>query len=387
MQASKKILIAPDKFKGTLSARQAGDAMREGAADALESLGIEAKFTIKPMADGGEGSHESLGALGKDFQERFLELPSSTGTSVSVPYWISPSEAFLESAKVVGLELPGARNLPVIERSTYGIGQWARSMLLENDFSSISLFLGGSATCDGGFGIARALGFHFQNSKGQSVEYFKDIEEGMTVSKEVLPFHAEVHIFSDVISPLLGEKGAARLFSPQKGASGVEVELLEKKMRVYAEALLKLPHNPETTIETLGAAGGMSLPFFFCPELKASLRPGIDFFLELSGIVTLLKNDKPDLILSGEGCTDKGTLQGKVVMGVYGLSKKQDVPFAVVSGRVKDRDLLAGRGLTRLYDTCDVCGEAARLSPSEAMDRLKKTTNTAVLEIFAGEKR
>ena len=160
----RRVLIAPDKFKGTLAAGEAARAMSAGLKRFCAEEGFRPEILVRPLADGGEGSHETLKELEPGLVERRMALTPAVGDARPIPYLARDNDRYLETALVIGLELPGSRDVPVEERRTNGVGEWIASMIEEApnvERLDLHLFLGGSATSDGGFGVARALGFRF----------------------------------------------------------------------------------------------------------------------------------------------------------------------------------------------------------------------------------
>ncbi len=455
-----RILIAPDKFKGTLSAMQAARAIRDGAlAAAAETRdpaktqppGIECEllplFELRPLADGGEGSHDCLRELGAGdtagalrLREEHMQLSDPNGAPRSVPYLVAThadpetgaQHRYLETALAIGLTLPGARDASILDRTTRGVGEWLAQSVAGHARANpdaqtaprleLHLFLGGSATSDGGFGLARALGFRFYDSHGDEVRRFRDILNARrsaapdqqspesTQSEASNSDATVVHVYTDVQNPLDGPEGAARLFGPQKGASASEVAELEIRLAHLGELFEMMRREQtasasDTPQETrnapgeakddealyrrpgAGAAGGLALPLLYWPGVDVRFRSGIDFFLEAAGIDRALRNNKPACVISGEGATDRGSLQGKVVAGLGRMLANQSAdapPLLIVSGHIpaEDRETLVAAGFSNLYDTNTICGRRWPLTPDEATDRLRRATEHAVRDFL-----
>ncbi|MEQ9364027.1 MAG: glycerate kinase [Leptospirales bacterium] len=410
-----RVLIAPDKFKGTLTAAQAARAMREGVQAALADAAIE----CRPLADGGEGSHDCLRELAGSgasvgLRELSMPLTNPNGEVRIVPYLesVQPDghqvrHRYLETALAIGLTLPGARQTSILDRTTRGVGEWlARGIAdCEDPAAGLHLFLGGSATSDGGFGLARALGFEFRDARDAAVQSFRSVLDAARVTPPAVPAGKAqpaivIHVYTDVQNPLDGADGAARLFGPQKGATDREVEALEKRLlhmgRLFEETRARSHEGRQAPLYRsagAGAAGGLALPLLYWPAARVRFRSGIDFFLETARVAELIQDDRPDLILSGEGATDRGSLQGKVVAGLGRLCQTTDAqktagetpPLLIVSGAIPaaDRDALVAAGFRHLYDTNQVCGERWPLTPDEARERLRATTAFAVREFLS----
>ncbi|MCR9144652.1 MAG: glycerate kinase [bacterium] len=472
-----RVLIAPDKFKGTLSAAAAARAMRAGVQDALadgaknfargsgETKDIEFSIECKPLADGGEGSHDCLRELSESagldllLRENSARLADPNGAPRAVSYLESDPtnrgerglHCYLETALAIGLTLPGARKQSILDRTTRGVGEWMAARIADDAATdapiALHLFLGGSGTSDGGFGLARALGFRFLRATqpnnhaapeqasgtgvGEEIESFREVlaAQSVVAPKSISTAAATgasraiaVHVYTDVQNPLDGPDGAARLFGPQKGANAAEVEALEERLahmgRLFEDMRARLAEGdaarrnagPEAASRDIaqsseplyrrpgaGAAGGLALPLLYWPAATIHFRSGIDFFLEAAGLDELLvkkHDERPELIISGEGATDRGSLQGKVVAGLGrclsatqqqgGDSKSPPPPLLIVSGMIPaaDRAALVAAGFPHLYDTNAACGKAWPLTPEQARDRLRKTTAFALRDYF-----
>ncbi|MBI3394428.1 MAG: glycerate kinase [Spirochaetia bacterium] len=411
-----RVLIAPDKFKGTLSSAEAARALAAGAVKAWERTGAPAhalELVLRPLADGGEGSLATFKELRSDLTLREALLTDCTGhTQIHVPY-LSGSEGgsqvlFLESSLVVGLMLAGARETPIWKRTTQGIAEWVMEMarLYADAPLSLGIFLGGSATSDGGFGAARTLGYRFYADDGREVtdlalltdavriqlpgalrkEVDAQGQRSLPLRKDASPLRKEkaepfkdsvrLRFFSDVENPLTGAEGCARLFSPQKGASAQDVERLELCMEKLRHLLIEAGRPDMNLIPGAGAAGGMAVPFLAHPYMEAQIESGSSFFLKQAGIDALLESGRIDLMITGEGSTDASTLTGKLVHTIRKRAQACGVQSSVISGRVKDHDLLQTAG----YDRLDAADQAAPPGdrdvpdPREAARRLTETT-------------
>ena len=388
----KKILIAPDKFKGTLSAPEAARAMKRGVDKYCNESGIQTEAFLRPLADGGEGSHSTLLEIDNRLEEVFMQLTSASGTLISAPHLIRKSEdahCYLETALVMGLELPGSKDINIQDRLTDGIGEWIKRMIDVNSSCekiSLHLFLGGSATSDGGFGLARAIGFRFISESGEEIVQFRGTDQLAKIElPELNSSLPEVHvnIYTDVQNPLTGQTGAARLFAPQKGATPEEVDLLEKWLSKMESCLKEASGIHDKDFPGAGAAGGLALPLLYWPAVKIELKSGIDFFLNSARIPELLKNNTFELIMSGEGCTDRGTLTGKAVAGIFNTAEElSNARFAVFSGIIKDEDELKKAGYNYLFGTTQFCPPTDDLK-RDAADRLTETVYQGLRQMYA----
>lgn len=396
------VLIAPDKFKGTLSARAAGDAMAAGVENFARAQARPAKLTIRPLADGGEGSREILAELWPELQERRLATFDSGERPITVRALYDPPEAserrvWLESAEIIGLLLPAARTTPILDRTTRGVGAAICTCLDPAEKSGapavreIGIFLGGSATSDGGFGLARELGFRFLNANAESVTRFQDLLKVTRVLRPERRFPVQLVLYTDVVSPLCGPAGAARLFAAQKGATPDEIEMIEARLEHLAR-LFQAEFGADANTPGCGAAGGLGFPLLALAEMQTRFASGVDFFIEAAQLGELIQAQEPAFLFTGEGRTDRGSLGGKVVAGLARLCKSalrksprtaRGPQLVVVSGQVQDRALLQAAGLAHVYSTLDVCGALApdALSGAAAAARLTLTTERALADL------
>lgn len=368
-----RVLVAPDKFKGTLTSIEAARAIARG----LTSEG-DCEIMIRPLADGGEGSHSTLAALDPTLTEKTLSLAGPVRNRIDAR-WLSGTNAhvYFETAQTIGLVLPGATSVPPIDRWTTGVGEWILHAR-DQSASSIGLFLGGSATVDGGFGMALALGFAFLAENGTALSDFRSLSSlsRITFPESPLP---PIRVFTDVTSPYSGPAGSARIFARQKGADSAQIEEIEMRLERVRHSFIRAGGRDLNTVPGSGAAGGLAGPLLAHPGWDVLVESGIGFFLKRAGIEDILRTWKPDLVVSGEGCTDASTLAGKVVHGLFTLTQKFQIPFAVVSGIVRDEGVLKNAGLTRLWSTTDICGELpGQWVDHLAADRLAATAGALV---------
>ncbi len=343
------ILAAPDSFKGSLSAARAARALAEG----VRRVFPEEEVLEVPLADGGEGTVEAL-------------LASLGGKKVSArvqgPLG-EPVEAFfglLEDGKTAVVEMAAASGLPlvpperrdVLRASTFGTGELIR-LALEAGAREIVVGLGGSATCDGGAGMARALGFSLLDKDGQELPpgggALTSLERIDPSRRHPALAGARILGACDVTNPLLGEKGAARVFAPQKGASPKEVEILEEGLRRLAGALRDQLGRDVADLPGAGAAGGLGAGL--AGFLGATLEPG--FELVARSVRLQEKVEAARLALTGEGRLDAQTSMGKAPQGVIRLARKAGVPvFAFAGELAPGHEALFEQGLTSAFSLC-----------------------------------
>ena len=304
-----RILIAPDKFKGSLSALEAARAIEAGFRSVFPQLTAD----IAPIADGGEGFTEALAAaLGADWIE--LTSEDALGRPVMADYaWVEEKKlAVIEMSEASGLWRIQPNERDVLCATTHGTGLLLRDAI-QRGARRILLGLGGSATTDGGIGIARALGYRFLNDAGslfQPVPGTLDLLDRIERPADlVLP---EIIAASDVQNPLLGERGTARVYSPQKGADPHTVELLEAAMFRLAEACSKSFGRDYRGTPGAGAAGGLGFGLLtFC---DAQICPGFDIVADTMDLDARIA--AADLVITGEGRLDDQTLDGKGPAGI-----------------------------------------------------------------------
>jgi len=339
-----RILIAPDKFKGSLSARQVAENIALGIGDVIPDVQIE----IAPVADGGEGTaeviHDSLGgewvtcashdALGGRIEARYVWIRDQ-GTAV------------MEMSEAAGMRRlkDGVRD--IMCASTFGVGE----MLLDATkrvARKIIVGLGGSATNDGGFGMARALGFRFFDERHNEIEKALDLISVAGIEVPVAagvspvtslksqpasasggPLQMRIIAACDVKNPLLGETGATRTFGPQKGATSEQLEILERALTRLADAVTRELGCDFRNKPGAGAAGGLGFGLMsFC---GAELRPGFDVVADAVELEEKIKS--ADVVITGEGKLDSQTLEGKAPAGVVRLARKFGKRVFAVVGR------------------------------------------------------
>ena len=333
-----KILIAPDSFKETNTSSQAADAMEVG----VRKIFPDALITKIPVADGGEGTVEALtsGMNGKIVKKT---VTGPLGEPVTAEYGILPDGVgIIEMASASGLGLvPLEKRNPLIT-TTYGTGELILDAV-SNGCRTIIIGIGGSATNDGGSGMARALGYNFVDSSGS------DLPEGGgslfnldRIIKENVPKEISDIRFlvaCDVKNPLCGPEGASSVYGPQKGASKTDIALLDASLKHLSEVVdrdfgLDIAETPGA-----GAAGGLGFGLMaFC---GAELKSGIEIILDLVDFDQHLKD--VDLVITGEGKIDGQSVYGKVPVGIAGRAKKYNIPVLVIVGGVGD-------GVDTVYD-------------------------------------
>ena len=330
-----KIIIAPDKFKGTLNAREVAENIAKGLFDVLPDAQIE----IVPMADGGEGTAEAIcDARGCSWLECKAYDPLSR--AINARYgWIDQEKlAVMEMSEAAGMRRLSESERDPIRATTFGVGE----MILDatkRGADEIIIGLGGSATNDGGFGMARALEFRFFGAGDNEV---KQVVELALLKRIERPKEREelkrpsIVAAVDVRNPLLGENGATRVFGPQKGASKSDLDNLERALTRLAGIVATEFGFDYRNEAGAGAAGGLGFGLLsFC---GATIRPGFEVVAEAVGLEPKMKD--ADLVITGEGSLDRQTLEGKTPVGVARLARKLGKPvFAIVGRASEDREL------------------------------------------------
>ncbi|MGE0218180.1 glycerate kinase [Mycolicibacterium sp.] len=333
------VLIAPDKFKGSLTAAQVADALAAG----LTATGASCR--ILPLADGGDGSVDAAVAAGH--RRHQLTVAGATGLPRRASIAVSAHAAVVEVADTCGLAtLPGGRPRP-LDATTLGFGQAVRRAL-QFDRPRLVLALGGSASTDGGLGLLAASGFEFFDATGHPVyPRGRDLARVTRVDAERrIPLHGiEVVVAGDVTNPLLGVDGAAAVYGPQKGASPGDVAVLDRGLASIVEVLAGsgFPAAPALAAAPgAGAAGGLG---FAALLLGARMSSGAHHFLDLLGFDTAVAG--ADLVVTGEGCIDEQSGRGKLISAV--VTRSHPTPVVAVAGRTtlsRSQQRAAGLSMT-----------------------------------------
>ena len=334
-----KIVIAPDSFKDSLSAQGVADAIALG----LVEVWPDAQLVKCPMADGGEGTVESILAACEG-QLRRTHVKGPLGTTVDAAWgWLPQSlTAIIEMAEASGLQLvpPGQRDACI--SSTFGTGELIRAAL-DAGAQRVILAIGGSATNDGGAGAMQALGVKLLDAQGQTLA-----PGGLALAQlaridlsDIDPRLTDVRfdIAADVNNPLCGPHGASAIFGPQKGATPAQVEQLDRALGHFAGLCAQVLGNDVRDEPGSGAAGGLG--FAAKAFLGAQFKAGVEVVAELVGLADAVKG--ADLVITGEGRFDAQTLRGKTPFGVARIARQHGVPVIVIAGTL-------GEGYQALYE-------------------------------------
>ncbi len=329
-----KIVIAPDSFKENLTSLQVAQAIEKGIRRVIPG----ARVVTVPMADGGEGTVQSLvdATAGKMVRKK---VTGPLGDPVTARYGMLGDgvTAVIEMAEASGLPLvPKDQRNPLLT-TTYGTGELIIDAL-NRGAEKIILGLGGSATTDGGSGMAQAIGVRFLDQSGQELK--QPGCGGMLASIASIDISGvdkriranTIIIASDVDNPLCGKKGAAHVFGPQKGADPAMVKLLDANLKHYGQLIKKTTGRDVSKLAGAGAAGGLGAGLV--GFARAKLKSGIDIVVDVTGLDKYLKG--ADLVITGEGRVDFQTVFGKTPSGVAKAAKKHKVPVVAIGGGLAD---------------------------------------------------
>jgi glycerate kinase len=323
------ILIAPDKFKGSLGAKDVGAAIAAGVRTTIPAAQIE----VIALADGGEGTAAAIcaarggewitcaahDALGRDLLTRFV--------------WLAPScLAVIEMSAAAGMQGLAPNDLDPLNASTFGVGEMVLAAAARGA-TEIIVGLGGSATNDGGFGLARAVGFHFLGNDGRTltdpVSALLDLSWIDPPDDLSLP---RITAACDVRNPLLGPSGATRVFGAQKGASPDQIEILERALTCLTDVAARTFEHDYRETPGAGAAGGLGFGLLtFC---GGTVRSGFEVVAE--AIDLRAKIERADFVITGEGKLDRQTLAGKVPAGVARIARESKKPVFAIVGQATD---------------------------------------------------
>lgn len=326
-----KVVVAIDSLKGSLSSVEAGMAIKEGILKACD-----AEVIVKPLADGGEGTLDVLlsGTGGRKIQ---TEVTGPLGDKTVAYYGIIDGKktAVIEIAQAAGIKLVPGDRLNPLYTTTYGVGEIIKDAIMRGCRDFI-VGIGGSATNDGGIGMLNALGYEFFDSEGNAVKPVgNDLIKISGISTEkVLRELSECsfRVACDVNNPLFGPLGAARVYSPQKGATPEAVEILDEGLRNFSEVVKKITGKDTASYPGTGAAGGLG--YAFLTFLNASLESGIKIIIDVTGLEDDIKD--ADFVITGEGKLDYQTAMGKAPIGIARLAKKYGRKVIAFGGGVTE---------------------------------------------------
>ena len=323
-----KILIAPDKFKGSMSAQEVCEAIGNG----LKKIDSSLEIKYHPMADGGDGSLEILSSH-LSLEKIEVKTVDPIGREISTHYFISSDAAFIEMANASGLVLLSKSERNPLFTSTIGTGKIIADAI-KKGFKNIYLFLGGSATNDAGMGIATELDFQFLDEQknelhpiGENLSKVKFIHSSPIFDFEKI----KITLLCDVNNPMFGMDGAAFVYAPQKGANEKQVLLLDDGLKNFGSILKNHSNIDVSQLSGGGAAGAIGAGLVAL--LNAKLEKGFETIAQLTNLEKEIES--ADWVISGEGKLDEQSLQGKVVNGIANLCKKHNKPLSLLVGENK----------------------------------------------------
>ncbi|MCX5229745.1 glycerate kinase [Streptomyces sp. NBC_00233] len=339
------VLVAADKFKGSLTAVQVAERVTTGLRRVIPELTVE----TLPVADGGDGTVAAAVAAG--FERREVRVTGPLGEQVTAAFALRDTTAVVEMAEASGLQLLPAGVFAPLTATTYGSGELLRAAL-DAGATTVVFGVGGSATTDGGAGMLAALGARFLDASGAPVgpggAALADLATADLTGLDPRFASVDLILASDVDNPLTGPKGAPAVYGPQKGATPDDVRTLDAALAHFATVLEKAigPKAAEAAVAPgAGGAGGIGYGALI---LGASFRPGIELMLEVLGFAPAL--ERATLVITGEGSLDEQTLHGKAPAGVAAAARAAGKEVVAVCGRLAlPPEALGTAGIRRAY--------------------------------------
>lgn len=362
-----KIVIATDSFKGSLTAHEAGEALREG----ILATKPDCKVVVVPLADGGEGTAEIISrACGGRSVE--VDVSDPLGRPITAHYYTTDgSTTVMDIASAAGLTLLSPEERNPLVTSSRGVGEMMIDAL-DRGCRHFIVGVGGSATNDCATGLLAALGYRFADSEGKELEPCGGNLHRIAMIDDHLADNrlaeCRITLAVDVRSPFCGTQGAAHIFAPQKGATPEMVAKLDEGMAHFAEVVERHCGVDVTHLEGAGAAGGIAGSL--AALLGATVCSGAEVVMECVEFDKALAGC--DLVITGEGCIDRQTLMGKVPSEVLARAKVRGIPTVAVGGNVKMCDELAESGFARIIaSTPPDMPLYMAMTPSVAKDNLR----------------
>lgn len=358
-----QVLIIPDKFKGTLAARPTAEAIARGWRRARPGDTLD----LLPMSDGGDGFGEVLGRLlGANLQK--VRTLNAAHQPCQVAWWWQPKTktAVIESATAIGLAMLPPRKFHPFQLDTLGLGLMLKA-LRDRGARRLLVGIGGSATNDGGFGLARALGWQFFSREGKPIERWTGLSELSLIGSPEKPFEIEqLTVATDVKNPLLGPKGATRIYGPQKGLTARQLPFAELCLRRLTRVATRQLGRNCASAAGAGAAGGLG--FGLVTFGGGQLVGGFELFAQQARLDQRLR--QAQLVITGEGTLDHSSLMGKGVGRVACCCRELGVPCIGIAGTVALRPSLvrtftAVHALTKLTSP-----RVAKSAPAAWLERL-----------------
>lgn len=371
----KKIVLAFDSFKGSLTSSQVADAFELGVRSCCDNIHV-----VKvPMADGGEGTLDAISPF-LSGERVCVEVADPLGRPVMASYVMAGNghTAVIEMAQCCGLTLLSDEERNPMLTTTYGMGQLI-SDALSRGCRKVVCFIGGSATNDGGTGMLSALGFRFCDSNGCQLkgcgQSLRHIAYADASDANPLIAETEFVVACDVENPLCGRNGAAYAFAPQKGADRKMTELLDEGLRNYAHVVSGMCHADIAALPGGGAAGGLGAGMMAL--LDARFQKGCDVVLDIIGFDDIIKD--ADLVVTGEGKIDCQTLMGKAPLGVMSRAGMQGISTVAIGGMVEWCDALLESGFSRIIAIADPAMPLHEaMQPNVARENVRKAAESII---------
>ena len=345
-----KIVIAPDSFKGSLTAAEAAEAIETG----FRAVYPDAEYVKVPMADGGEGTVQSLvDATSGTIITQLVSGPMGDMVAGFFGILGDRQTAVIEMAAASGIHWVRPKERDVYLASSFGTGQLINAAL-DRGCDKLIVGLGGSATNDGGMGMMKALGAQFLDQEG--VQLTADVRALLQLERIDLRHldprldKTEIVVACDVDNPLCGENGASMVFGPQKGATEEDIAVLDQALTRYGDILSANAGRDIASEPGAGAAGGMGAAFIGL--IDAVLKPGVDIVIEIVDLANSLVD--ANLVITGEGSVDNQTIHGKTPTGVAKVAKSCNLPVICIAGSVEDgADFTHQLGIDEIYSVTE----------------------------------
>lgn len=386
-----KVVVAIDSMKGCLGSWEASEACARGVRERIPGMEVVAV----PVADGGEGTAAAIAFSNNRIAEKISWVTGPDGRDVDAKWWMDEEnkKAYMDMASAAGVTLLAEDKRNPMKTTTYGVGQLILAAIDEGA-KNIVVGMGGSATVDGGVGACEALGVRFiknmdflepeQNASNTKDafeigdDYIRDIDISGIDSRLI---DVEILLACDVTAPFTGDRGAARVFGPQKGANPVEVELLEKRLENLRKIILKKFGMDLNEIRGSGAAGGCAGGLVALLGVK--IKKGAELVLDSIGFDKIIED--ADMIITGEGSADCQTLMGKLPFEILQRGKQKKIPVILVAGKIEDKEKLEEAGFAKVIDINSE--EIVLRSNTSGMDVMNPEVATSRLRhIFTGDR-
>lgn len=378
----KKIVIASDSFKGSLSSQEVADAFEKGVRDIIE----ECNIVKVPIADGGEGSVEALTQSLKG-EYVYVEINDPLGRRIKARYGYIESKktAIIEVSAACGLTLLNESERNPMMTSTFGVGEIIKDAINRGS-KKLIIGLGGTSTNDAGTGMLQALGYNFYNTKGELLngngESLANISYFTENKTNKITDNIDILVACDVTNPLYGENGAAYIYAAQKGANKEMIKNLDNGLRNFATIVNKYNKSDFSFIPGAGAAGGLG--FTFKSLLNAKLVRGIDIILELIDFDSIIKDS--DIIVTGEGKIDSQTLMGKTPSGILNYGLRNNIPVIAICGKIDWSNSLRDSNFKEIIQiNPDTISLTEAMNPTTAKNNIRIVAQEITKKYIIGE--